>query len=85
MAVVAGRPAAGDEGPPVQRLTARQIRSVSATWRARGQAGDDTALRVAEALDWVAERRAGEESRSRKTLAGRVSAWMGLSESASTR
>lgn len=79
--------ASGDDaldGPPVQRLTARQIRSVSATWRARGRAGDATALRVAEALEWVANRRASEEVKPLKVLAGRISAWMGLGDSART-
>lgn len=70
--------AAADPDPPVQLLTPRQIRSVSANWKARGHAGDETALRVAEALEWLADHRAGEASRSRKTLAGRISAWMGL-------
>ena len=70
--------AAADADPPVQRLTPRQILSVSANWKARGHAGDETALRVAEALEWLAEHRASEESRSRKSLAGRFSAWVGL-------
>lgn len=70
-----------DDGPPVQRLTARQIRSVSAQWRARGRAaGDETALRVAEALEGVADRRASEEPRPLRVIAGRISAWMGLGE-----
>lgn len=75
-------PAAADEGPPLQRLTAQQIRSVSARCRAKGRAGDETALRVADALDWVAARRATQEPKHFKALAGRISAWMGLADPA---
>ena len=78
-AISPGAPAGADEGPPVQRLTADQIRSASAAWRARGRAGDEAASRVAEALEWLAQRRASEEGpKPMKALAGRISAWMGL-------
>lgn len=73
------------DSPPVQRLTASQIRAAGAPWRARGRAGDESAQRVADALEWLAERRASEEPNSLKLLAGRISAWMGLHESASSR
>ncbi|MBS0455217.1 MAG: hypothetical protein JSS14_28295 [Proteobacteria bacterium] len=73
-----------DEGPPVQRLTAREIHLLSAKWKARGHAGDETALRVAQALECVAKRRAGKKPKSLKVLAGRISAWMSRSAIART-
>lgn len=78
--------AAADTDPPVQRLTPRQIRAAGETWKARAPAGDESALRVAAALEWLAEHRASEEARPpRRSLAGRISAWMGLAESSRTR
>lgn len=74
-----------DEAPPVRRLTAGEIHRVSLQWKARGRAGDETALRVAEALEGVARRRA-IESRPKPlaVLARHISGWMGLSNSART-
>ncbi|MBS0339566.1 MAG: hypothetical protein JSS56_03505 [Proteobacteria bacterium] len=75
-----------DEGPPVRRLTAHEILLVSAKWKAKGRAGDENAMRVAEALEWVARRRAGETRPKplMKVFARRISAWMGRSHSAQT-
>ena len=63
---------------PGPRLTSKQLRAISATWRARAAAGDDSANLVADTLDWVAEQRAKQEPPAIKVLARRISQWMGL-------
>lgn len=78
-------PATVDEAPPVRRLTAGEIHLISLQWQARGRAGDETALRVAEALEGVARRRAGENKPTPlKVLARRLCAWMGPNRAART-
>ena len=84
-ALAPGSLTAIDEAPPVRRLTAGEIHLVSLKWRARGRAGDETAMRVADALEWVARRRAAEKKpKSLKVLARRICARMGLNQAART-
>ena len=84
-ALASGSLATLDEAPPVRRLTAGEIHLVSLKWRARGRAGDETAMRVADALEWVARRRAAEKKpKSLKVLALRICARMGLNQAART-
>ena len=74
-----------DEAPPVRRLTAGEIHLISLEWKAKGRAGDETAMRVADALEWVARRRASEKKpKPLKVLARRLCAWMGPDRSART-
>lgn len=60
------------------RLTSKQLRAVSAQWRIRAAAGDESAHLVADTLNWVAEQRARQEPAAIKVLAARISQWMGL-------
>jgi len=66
------------DGPPLQRLTSKELRAVSAQWHAMAHRGDERAARVAQALDWVAAVRARREPTRAKVLRERISLWMGL-------
>lgn len=84
-ALAASRLAPVDEAPPVRRLTAGEIHLISLKWKAKGRAGDENAMRVAEALEWVARRRASEKKpKPLNVLARRLCAWMGSNRFART-
>jgi len=66
------------DGPPMRRLTSRELRQLSQQWHGLARRGDERAARVAQALEWVAVQRARDEPARAKLLAERVSQWMGL-------
>ena len=58
-----------------ERLTAAQLRVVSAQWRKEATGGDETARRIADTLDWIASLRAKQEAQS-CGLMRRIFRWM---------
>ncbi|HYP85480.1 hypothetical protein [Variovorax sp.] len=66
------------DGPPLRRLTSRQLRELSAQWHDQARRGDEGAERVAQVLAWVADQRARREPARVKVLAERLSRWVGL-------
>lgn len=67
-----------DVSPPPERMDSDQLAEVANAWRDRTSFGDLGAESVAQALELVARRRAGEKQKRVRAMGKRLSALMRL-------